>query len=147
MGFRRGFEAVQPGSQVDIGAPEARQSTAANSASGAAVTFDTATATADIPPQAQPEPPPQPAQDRRGTFPRTRTDPAVTLDGHHGGPGAHPRTPRLDGRGRCGRRRRDSRQRGQTAAGIDLEEARDEVTNLGFANLLGDPRAGASSAS
>ena len=121
----------EPGSG-EIGAPEARQSSAANSATGtapgAAVTFDTAAATADIPPEAQPAPP-QPAQDPEAPSP-TRTDPAVTLEGILAlQERILARLDSLEAAGAGGDAAADS---ADEAAGIDLEGARDEVTNLGY---------------
>ncbi len=115
----------------EIGAPGVRQSSGTISATGtpaeAAVTFDTADVNVETSPEAQPAPSPQPPQDPEAPSPAT-ADPAATLEGILA---LQERIlARLDSLEAAGAEAEaDS---ADEAAGIDLEDARDEVTNLGY---------------
>ena len=125
----------EPGSG-EIGAPGARQSAAANSGTEtppeAAVAVDTAAVTADISPDAEPAPPPQPTQHPEARAP-TRTDPADPAATLEGILALQERIlARLDSLEAAGAGAGAAADSADEAAGIDLEGARDEVTNLGY---------------
>ena len=121
----------------EIGAPGAGQPSVTISATGtpaeAAVTFDTADVNEDISPEAQPAPSPQPPQDPEAPSPAT-ADPAATLEGILA---LQERIlARLDSLEAAGARGEAEADSADEAAGIDLEGARDEVTNLGYGIFL-----------